>query len=179
MASFPLIYVGILSAILHLLVCSLETYSLFLRVSVFWYYYWILFYWLSFLAHFWDIAIDCVQNYLLGPENSSEHSNAWLHTQREPGISDEKRSELKENVFIYCINRVVKGLYRVPTYIAHVYECKAANHDLIYKKKLSTLRIIMLSIWLHWIKPRVTSNHMLLISISCKFEWVSNYIKHI
>lgn len=94
-------YVGIPGSICIYWCVLWKTFLMCLRSFLFWDCYWILLHWLSFLVHFWDIAIDCVQNYLLGPENSSEHSNAWLHPQRESIMSDEKRSELKQNVFIY------------------------------------------------------------------------------
>lgn len=99
-------YVGIMCAICIYWCILWKTCPLWLRSFLLWYCYWILFHWLSFLVHFWDIAIDCVQNYLLGPENSSEHSNAWLHPQREPVISDEERSALKQNVFMYYVRIV-------------------------------------------------------------------------
>lgn len=127
-------YVGITCSICIYWCVLWKTYPLWLRSFLLWYCYWILFHWLSFLAHFWDIAIDCVQNYLLGPENSSERSNAWLHPQREPVMSDEKRSELKQNVFIYYIHIVcVWGHRRGHIGMGHVMSSSPVSQPLGYK----------------------------------------------
>lgn len=72
-----------------------------------------------------------MQNYLLGPENSSEHSNALLHLQREPVISDEKRSELKQNVFIYYVRIVCVfgGPRRRHIGVGHTMNADPVNKD--------------------------------------------------
>ena len=54
----PASYVGIMCSICIYWCILWKTYPLWLRSFLLWYYYWILFHWLSFLIHFWDIAID-------------------------------------------------------------------------------------------------------------------------
>lgn len=137
-------YVGITCSIYICWCVPWKTHPLWLRSFLFWYCYWILFHRLSFLVHFWNIAIDCVKNYLLGPENSLEDSNAWLHPQREPIMSDEKKSELKQNVlyaiYTYCVCLgATEGTHRCETFN----ECKSSKSMFRIEKRIANTQKVM------------------------------------